>query len=219
MSENRVIGGIVTTNLRSGLAALGLSDNESRVVLLEKYLSELELWNPHYKMIAETGNLVTRHIIDSLAALSLIRALAPRSLADIGSGAGLPGIPLAIWLENCNVTLVERSGRRAGFLRNVVLSLGLSRISVEEKPVEQIVGQFDLITFRAFSPIDGKLLDSLEKILAPHGVIAAYKGRRDTIEDELSTVSGRFEDVNIQALEVPGLDEERHLVTIRLMPG
>ncbi len=208
--------GIGNDSLRRSLTALGLSDNESRVVLLEKYLSELELWNPRYKMIADTDNLVTRHLADSLAALPLLRALDPKTIADIGSGAGLPGIPLAIWLEDCAITLVERSGRRAGFLRNVVLSLGLSRISIEEKPLEQLTGQFDLITVRAYTTHDGELLDSMEKIMAHGGVIAAYKGRRQTIDEELSSVSGRLSHLDVRALEVPGLNEERHLVIMRL---
>jgi len=201
-------------DLRNGLKMLGLESSGDRVEKLERYIAEIELWNPKYALIAPGEDIVGRHVLDSLSGLEVIRELGPRTLADVGSGAGFPGIPLAIWLNDVDITLIERSGRRAGFLRNVILTLGLNNVSVLEKPVEEASadGKFDVITFRAWSAVDDSILDSLGAILANNGTIAAYKGRKDVIESELSAVTGRLVIREIRAVEVPGLNDERHLV-------
>jgi 16S rRNA (guanine527-N7)-methyltransferase len=207
------------SHLQKGLEELGLESSGSRVDRLESYISEIELWNPKYGMIAPGEDIVGRHVLDSLGGLSLIQGLKPRSLADVGSGAGFPGIPLAIWLENVPVTLIERSGRRAGFLRNVVLLLGLKNVTILERPVEELTADglgFDVITFRAWSAIDDGLLTSLASLLSPGGSLAAYKGRKVVIDTELANVSGRLTSRDIIPLKVPGQSDERHLVLLKI---
>ncbi len=207
------------SHLQKGLEELGLESSGSRVVRLESYIAEIELWNPKYGMIAPGEDIVGRHVLDSLSGLAPIRSLEPRSLADVGSGAGFPGIPLAIWLENVPVTLIERSGRRAGFLRNAVLLLGLKNVTILEKPVEELTADglgFDVITFRAWSAVDDGLLTSLASLLTPGGSIAAYKGRKEVIEAELASVSGRLSSRDIIPLKVPGQSDERHLVLLKI---
>jgi 16S rRNA (guanine527-N7)-methyltransferase len=137
-------------------------------------------------------------------------------IADAGSGAGLPGIPLAIGLPDCRFTLIERMGRRAGFLRNTLAVLGLNNAETEEGETERTApGRFDLTVFRAFRPLEPAILKGLFRLLAPGGVLAAYKGRRDKIEAEMGAIAeltGGWEAVPCPA---PFLDEDRHLVIIR----
>jgi 16S rRNA (guanine527-N7)-methyltransferase len=194
--------------------------------LLERYIAEIELFNPAYGLVGakDHGELVTKHILDSLSPLSIMlrlieeRQQAPGAalhIADAGSGAGLPGIPLAIALPDVSFTLIERMGRRTGFLRNTIAVLGLINTAVEEGEMEkQTPERFDIITFRAFRPLDAPLLKGLFRLLAGGGVLAAYKGRMEAIEKEMAAAekfTGSWEAI---PCPVPGLDEERHLLVI-----
>lgn len=198
---------------------LGLENSGPRVEKLERYISELELWNPKYGMIAPGEDIISRHVLDSLSGLRVLQQLEPGNLADVGSGAGFPGIPLAIWLEETQITLIERSGRRAGFLRNVILNLDLKNVSVLEKPVEKAAADgvsFDVVTFRAWSAIDEGLLKAIGGILVDGGTIAAYKGRLDVISAELEGVSNSLVFKEIIEMKTPFQSEDRHMVLIRI---
>ncbi|MDR2661790.1 MAG: 16S rRNA (guanine(527)-N(7))-methyltransferase RsmG [Treponema sp.] len=214
---------------RDSETAAGLIGPRRSVIadLLDRYAAEIERFNPLYGLVRvkDREELVTRHIFDSLAPLGHIAALlglrrqnrGPQ-LADAGSGAGLPGIPLAICLPGVPVTLIERMGRRANFLRNTLAVLGLSSVTVEETEMERFPpGRFKVVTFRAFHPLERTLLHSLFRLLAPAGpsgpgVLAAYKGRREKLAAELEAASCTAE---IIPLSVPFLKEERHLALIR----
>jgi 16S rRNA (guanine527-N7)-methyltransferase len=196
--------------------------------LLDRYAGEIERFNPRWGLVKvqDRAELVTRHILDSLAPLEHIAGLlGNRPLADAGSGAGLPGIPLAICLPGIPVTLIDRSGRRANFLRNTLAVLGLSSVTVEETEMERSPpGRFGVVAFRAFHPLEKTLLRSLFRLLlpagpsSPAGVLAAYQGRREktltALETELEEASCTAE---LIPLSVPFLNEERHLAVIR--PG
>ena len=136
---------------------------EEIISFLELYIKEIETFNSVYGLVGVTNTeeLVIKHILDSLAPLEIIsnllqsslgdlgasaplREVPPIKVADAGSGAGLPGIPLAIALPNCEFTLIERMGRRAGFLLNTKAVLNLSNINIEEKEIEK-VNQINLI--------------------------------------------------------------------------
>jgi 16S rRNA (guanine527-N7)-methyltransferase len=199
---------------------------------LDRYAGEIERFNPLYGLVKvrDRKELVIRHIFDSLAPLEHIAALletagpesasaAPPVLADAGSGAGLPGIPLAICLSGVRVTLIERMGRRVNFLRNTLAVLGLSSVTVEETEMERAgPGRFGVVAFRAFHPLERTLLDKLSRLLlpagpaGPAGVLAAYKGRREKLAAELEAAACAAE---IIPLSVPFLNEERHLALIR----
>jgi 16S rRNA (guanine527-N7)-methyltransferase len=210
--------------LKEGLGKLGLEESDSRILpLLERYVEEIELFNPAYGLVKvkDRRELIVKHILDSLAPLNIIRSLSKNSeslkIADVGSGAGLPGIPLAVCLPDAAFTLIERMGRRAGFLRDAVAVLGLPNVTVEEAEMEKIAmaieNHFDLIVFRAFKPLDGAILKGLLALLKPSGFLAAYKGRRQAIEEEMSGLQNLpWEAI---PLEVPFLEEERHLVLIK----
>ncbi|MDR3114811.1 MAG: 16S rRNA (guanine(527)-N(7))-methyltransferase RsmG [Treponema sp.] len=200
------------------------------VPLLEQYICEIERFNPVYHLVKVRNRreLVVKHILDSLGPLGIMLrftenlgggSIPPRRFADVGSGAGLPGIPLAIGFpdsEQYGFTLIERMGRRAGFLRNTKAILGLTNVTIEEGEMEKSPsGRFHLITFRAFRPLEPRLLTSLFRLLAPGGVLFAYKGRQETIASEMlrvETVLGSWEQI---PLRIPFLEEERHVVVLR----
>ena len=213
--------------LEEGLSKLGLLQDRN-FQLLNRYIEEIELFNPAYGLVKvqDKAELIVKHILDSLAPLNIIRGLSNKTIADIGSGAGLPGIPLAICLPDVEITLVERMGRRAGFLRNTIAVLGLSNVNIEEAEMEKLSPAFDLAVFRAFKPFDAGIMKYLKRLLAPNGNIAAYKGRRQSIEEEMEQTAASMEKhQNIDSrmaltwevfpLDVPFLEEERHLVVIK----
>ncbi|MDR0998026.1 MAG: 16S rRNA (guanine(527)-N(7))-methyltransferase RsmG, partial [Treponema sp.] len=161
-------------------------------VLLERYMAEIELFNPAYGLVSVKNRreLVVRHILDSLAAIGALSGIlsegAAGRITDVGSGAGLPGIPLAIVLPHASFTLIERMGRRAGFLRSAIASLGLPNAAVEEKEMEKAApDRFDLVVFRAFRPLDPPVLKGLLRLLGEGGVLAAWKGRQSVVREEL----------------------------------
>jgi len=208
----------VLGELENGLNLLEIETGGRRIDRLRRFVTELALWNPKYGLLADIGDVISRHVLDSLAALKYIEELEPRNLADIGSGAGFPGIPLAIWLEDVDFALIERSGKRAGFLRTVSLILGLRNVNIVEMPVERFsgCGRFDVLTLRAFSKIDSRLLSILGRFLTSDGTIVAYKGRESSVRRELSALEGYAARCEFRRLEIPGLNEQRHLAMIRL---
>jgi len=204
--------------LENGLNLLGIELGGHRIDRLRRFVAELELWNPKYGLLAGIEDVISRHVLDSLAALKHIEKFEPENLADIGSGAGFPGIPLAICLEDVSFALVERSGKRAGFLRVAALILGLKNVSIVEMPMERLSGRqrFDLLTLRGFSPIDSELLKALRGLLAPGGRIVVYKGREEPVRKELASLRGRLAALSeLRRLDIPGLNEQRRLLTIQ----
>jgi 16S rRNA (guanine527-N7)-methyltransferase len=219
--------------LEEGLIIIGVQGREKVLPLLTKYIEEIELFNPAYDLVKvkDRNELIIKHILDSLAPLSILLNLQgktkPRRIADIGSGAGLPGIPLAICMPDADFILVERMGRRAGFLRDALAILGLPNVRVDESEMEKLPqkltseNRFNIIVFRAFKPLEPMLLKGLSKLLVPGGVLAAYKGRRESIENEMNVLRAKgagvfIDNCEIIPLEVPFLDEERHLVLMKL---
>jgi 16S rRNA (guanine527-N7)-methyltransferase len=225
--------------LRRGLAALALPDEGPLADGLARYLSEIELWNPAYGLVkADSDELVVKHALDSLAPLPLIVALlggiasgrtaaakGPGEasllpplrlrLADIGSGAGLPGIPLALALGDVEVTLVDRMGRRIRFLENQKALLGLSNVRILESEVERVEGRFDLVTFRAFRPFERRLFSKVFALCETDGALVAWKGRIDRAKAELAAIEGLFSRADVVPLRVPFMEEERCAVVLR----
>jgi 16S rRNA (guanine527-N7)-methyltransferase len=199
--------------------------SEEFISLLERYIKEIELFNSAYGLVGtdSTNELVVKHILDSLAPLGIIikllndtAAAEEVQIADAGSGAGLPGIPLAIALRQYSFTLIERMSRRAGFLFNTKAVLSLSNVNVEERELEKAAsGHFSFVTFRAFKPLEPKLIKILFKVCAPGGIIAAYKGRREKIEAEMLPLHKICENWEAIPYKVPFLEEERHLLIIK----
>ena len=197
--------------LESGLEALGL-DAALAPPLLE-YLALLVRWNRTYNLTAvrEPRQMVTRHLLDALALAPHLDAVA--SLADLGTGAGLPGIPLAIARPALRVALVESNGKKARFLRQAVRSLGLGNAGVHEYRAEalDLPGRFDAITARALATL-ADIVAVGGHLLRPGGRLLALKGARP--DAEIAALPAGWRAGNIVRLHVPGLDAERHLVTV-----
>jgi 16S rRNA (guanine527-N7)-methyltransferase len=195
---------------------------EGLVSLLYEYIDEIELFNEAYGLVGfhSREELIIRHILDSLAPLGIICRLlgeAPaQTLADLGSGAGLPGIPLAIALPSVKVTLIERMGKRAGFLRNTLAVLGLKNVELEEKEVEKALPcRFGIISSRAFAPLDSRTIKQMFRLLVPGGIITAYKGKKEKARAEKNAVPDQNLDWTLIPCPVPFLEEERHLAVVK----
>ncbi|WP_455382240.1 16S rRNA (guanine(527)-N(7))-methyltransferase RsmG [Salinispira pacifica] len=207
--------------LAAGLTAIGLPDSGRQRELLDLYLSEVELWNRRVDLVkvADRHDLVLRHILDCLAAVPVLSEYGLTDWADVGSGAGFPGIPLSIFLPGYRFTLVERSGKRAAFLRGVVAVLRLSdRVEVHEGDVARLSRSFSGVVFRAFRPFTAEVVKTLSRVVQEKGALVAYKGTRRAIDAELSALTESFTLDSVKRIEVPFLDEERHLVLARRAP-
>ena len=180
---------------------------------LERYISEIELFNPIYKLVSyqDRDELIIRHILDSIAGVKVFEALEGSSIADLGTGAGFPGVVLAIMLDR-PIVLVERMKRRVDFLKNVILRCNLKNVRIVSKDVSEVEERFDIVTCRAFHPIFD-IIDDVDRILSPNGVFAPYKGKKSYLYSEIENLSNW--DVSITNLHVPFLDEERIIALMR----
>jgi 16S rRNA (guanine527-N7)-methyltransferase len=198
--------------LRRGLLALGVGLSDQQVEGLERYLALLEKWNRVYNLTAirEPERMVTHHLLDSLAILPHVRG--PRVL-DVGSGAGLPGIPLAIAAPELAVTLLDSSHKKAAFLQQAVAELQLANATVVTARVESwpTDARYDTIVSRAFADL-GEFVSAAARLLAPGGIAAAMKGVHP--RDEIERLPAGFRVRQILKLGVPLLDAERHLVLV-----
>lgn len=212
----------MTEKLTQGLAKIGLTLSDSQVDMLEAYIQEVLEFNKGYNLMkAENADeLAVNHILDSLVAVPALSSLiAGRSLsiADIGSGGGCPGIPLAIAFPDQHFTLVERMDKRCVFLESVVKKLGLSNVTVACTAADAVAPEsFDLEVFRAFHPFDKKIITLLFRMLKKDGILAAYKAREEKILAEMDEIKPFIKGYEKIKLTVPFLeDHERHLVVIR----
>jgi 16S rRNA (guanine527-N7)-methyltransferase len=196
--------------LRAGLAALSLELPAEVVERLLDYLDLLHRWNATYNLsaIRDPAEMVTRHLLDSLAVAPYVSGA---TLADLGTGAGLPGIPLALVAPEREVALVDSNGKKTRFLRAAVRELGLANVRVVESRVEAVEGRFECITARAFASL-ADMLAWGGHLLAPGGRWLALKGRYP--HDELDALPAGFAVEAVEPLAVPGLDAERHVVII-----
>lgn len=197
--------------LAAGLSALDVALDADAIERLLDYVDLLVRWNGAFNLTAvrDPAEMVTRHLLDSL---TILPHVVGATLADLGSGAGLPGIPIAIATPGREIVLVDSNGKKARFLREAVRRLGLAKTRVAESRVEDLEGTFDCITARAFASL-GDMLAWGGHLLAPDGRWLALKGRFP--DDELAGVPDAFEVEKTIELEVPGLDAERHVVILR----
>lgn len=208
--------------LSQGLAALALPAEGPLMERLTAYLEAIEAWNPTHGLVGASGDdLIVKHALDSLAPLSVLDRLAAEaartrtSLVDLGTGAGLPGIPLALARSGWDIVLMDRMTRRIAFLETMKKDLPLPNVEIVETQVEHAKGSFDLVTFRAFRPFERKLFKKVFAVCAPWGFVVAYKGRREKAEQELGEIEGLYAEQTIIPIKVPFLDDERCLVVMR----
>lgn len=207
--------------LDSGLEALGLALSERQRELLIAYLELLAKWNRAYNLTAvrDPKAMVVRHLLDSLAVAphldpedgGVLRVL------DVGTGPGLPGIPLAIAFPQSTFFLLDSNGKKTRFLTQAKAELGLANVTVIESRVEEFHPDvlFDVVTARAFASLS-EIVTGCRRLLAPRGRIVAMKGA--VPEAELAALPGDLR-AEVIALRVPGLEHEaRHLVIIGVAP-
>ena len=204
----------VEHQLDEGLAQLDLMLSPAARNQLLRYLVLLQKWNRVYNLTAirQPGKLVSQHLLDSLATLP---HLPGPKLIDVGSGAGLPGIPIAIARPDWQVVLVESNHKKAAFLRQAVIELGLGNAQVaiaraeEWHPAELAAGAVS----RAFSDLAG-FVEAARHMVAPGGILAAMKGVYP--DEELEQLPADVLVERVVALEVPQLRAARHLVLVRV---
>lgn len=206
--------------LRAGVQALGLDLTEAQEQSLLDYLAWVAKWNRVYNLTAVRNpqEMLTHHLLDSLAVVAPLRRwlqttglTAPR-LLDVGSGAGLPGVVLAIACPQLQVRCVDTVAKKARFVQQVAAALRLPNLQGVHARVESLPGPFDVITSRAFA----SLVDFTHwsgAALAEQGVWLAMKGK--VPQDEMAALPPAVQVFHVEPLAVPGLDAERCLVWMR----
>jgi len=207
----------VELRLRQGCEQLNLNLSDLKYKQIIDYLNLLIRWNKAYNLtsVREPFEMVERHILDSLSVLPYVEG---QKILDVGTGAGLPGMILAIVNDEQNYVLLDSNGKKTRFLTQVSLELGLKNVVVENSRIEkyQFDEGFDVILTRAFASLSemlkltGHLLKSTTQILAMKAQI---------LNDEITTLPEGFIVDSIEPLQVPGLSENRNLVILRRKAG
>lgn len=204
------------SQLQEGLAALGLDLSGAVQAKLLDYVTLLKKWNRVYNLTAirDESEMVTQHLLDSLSVLPVVpeSALAGRRWADVGSGPGLPGIPLALARPDLDMTLIEAVEKKSAFQRQSKIELGLKNIAVVSDRVEEVPGGlFDAVVSRAFADL-ATFVDLAGHLLGQNGRLYAMKGL--VPEDEMSRLPAGWAVLDCARLNVPGLVAQRHLIVL-----
>jgi len=206
------VAGPIELRLAAGLAELGLALAPAQVEALLTLVAELADWNERFNLtaITEPAGVVDKHLLDSLAVLPLLQGL---QVADVGSGAGFPGLPLAIADLDRRYTLIESTGKKAEFLRHVVERVNLPNVEVVQGRAEALKPHrpYDSVIARAL----GSLADFVRvagHLAGRDGKLLAMKGK--VPEDELKAIPTGWKALAAHPIRVPGLDAERCLVEL-----
>ena len=210
-------------SLMAGAKQLGVSLNADQYQQLEGYLTLLKKWNRVYNLTAVTDadQMVKYHLLDSLVLLPYLQNsqsdLHPLRIADVGSGAGLPGIVLAIVFPHHQYYLLDSNGKKTRFLTQVKIELGLDNCTIIHDRSEKYEPpvKFDLLVSRAFATLKN-FIDSTKDLIKPGGHIIAMKGKYPLLE--LEDLPDTVTIQEVLPVRVPFLNEERHLVMIKNLP-
>lgn len=214
------------SGLRQGLVELGLALSDAQVQQLLDYLDLIQKWTKVYNLTAvrDPAEMLTHHLLDSLAAIQPLRrqlqsqglaAPKPIRLLDVGSGAGLPGIVIAICCPEITVHCVDTVAKKAAFIQQVAVSLKLPNLRGLHARVESLMEPYDVVSSRAFA----SLVDFTNwsgGALGEQGVWMAMKGKHPA--DEIAVLPSSVEVFHVEQLVVPGLDAERCIVWMRASP-
>ena len=200
--------------LIDGLHKLDIRPQDHQIKMLLCHLKELSVWNKRINLVKATGDdLIIKHVLDSLAGLHPIEDLEPESVLDAGSGAGFPGIPLAIFLPDIQFTLIDSSTKRAAFMQNVRALIGLANCTIVNERIQEHSAQYELVCCRAFMDIN-EAFKNLSPRMAAGGSMLFYKGKRNVLEEEIRVLPNCCV-ARIEEIHVPYLNEERHLLLVR----
>ena len=207
----------LTAILADGAKGLSLNLSEAQIAKLIDYLALMSKWNAVYNLTAvrDPVQMVTQHLLDSLAAVSAFDGA--KNVLDVGAGGGLPGIVLAIWAAEgqpeMRVSMIDTVHKKTAFLTQVKAELGLSNVSVHTARVEQWEApqKFDVITSRAFAELSD-FVNWSGHLLAEGGEFIALKGISP--DAEVAHLPAGWKVREVRALQVPTLQAERHLIFI-----
>jgi 16S rRNA (guanine527-N7)-methyltransferase len=205
------------SKLAAGATALGLTLSDDAVLRLTRLLDELGRWNAAYNLtsIRQREGMLTHHLLDSL---SIHGDLAGATVADVGTGAGFPGLPLAIADSGRHFTLIDSNNKKVRFVAHAARALGLDNVTAVHARAEHFAapGPFDTVVARALAPLP-QLLAEVRSLCGPGTRVLAMKGRRP--DDEIAAIPPQWALVETRALSIPGLDAERHVVVLALAPS
>ena len=204
--------------LLQGLDALQLSLSDAQVSQLLDYLELLQKWNRVYNLTAvrDPQDMLTHHLLDSLAAVPPlqrhVQQQSSKTLLDVGSGGGLPGVVFAICVPELQVSCVDTVGKKAAFIQQAAPGLRLANLRGIHARVEQLTDVYDVVSSRAFATLKD-FTDWSQQALAPEGVWLAMKGKEPV--DEMAALSSSVEVFHVEQLTVPMLDAQRCIVWMR----
>ena len=203
--------------LDDGLKELALSLQEHQKKQLLRYIELLVKWNRAYNLtsVRDPSDMISRHLLDSLV---ISPYLSGQHILDVGTGAGLPGIPLSILFPSRSFTLLDSNGKKTRFLMNVKLELGLSNVAIQNCRSESFQPDplFDTVVSRAFASLEN-MLNWTAQMTGDSGVYLAMKGLYP--EDEIQLMPNEFKVAESKVLNVPNSDAERHLIIIHKVRG
>ena len=196
------------SRLRRGTNELGLTLSDEKVDQLLLYLALIQKWNKAYNLVgtSDTSELIDKHLLDSLSISPYIHQ---SPVIDVGSGAGLPGIPLAISLPDISFTLVDANGKKVRFMRQACIELNLTNVEIVQTRIENFTASSDYKTVvsRAFAPLDSAL-EQLSKVCSDDGKITIMLGTAPQTVPK----SEHFQEITIHKIDVPGLHSNRHIL-------
>ena len=204
--------------LLQGLDALQLSLSDAQVSQLLDYLELLQKWNRVYNLTAvrDPQEMLTHHLLDSLSAVPPlqrhVQQQSSKTLLDVGSGGGLPGVVFAICVPELQVSCVDTVGKKAAFIQQAAPGLRLANLRGIHARVEQLTDLYDVVSSRAFATLKD-FTDWSQQALAPEGVWLAMKGKEPL--DEMAELSSSVEVFHVEQLTVPMLDAQRCIVWMR----
>lgn len=207
--------------LRGGLAELGLDLNEQQISQLLEYLELIRKWGRVYNLTAvlEPAQMLTHHLLDSLAVVVPLRRQTggrPSSLLDVGAGAGLPGVVIAICCPEIRVDCVDTVAKKAAFIQQAAASLRLPNLRGLHARVENLRGPYQVVASRAFASL-ADFTSWSRAALAEEGVWMALKGKHPA--DEIAALPAEIEVFHVEQLSVPALDAERCIVWMKPAVG
>jgi 16S rRNA (guanine527-N7)-methyltransferase len=207
------LNGIKRAKLQTGIDSLAIEYNADQLDKLLLYLNMLERWNKAYNLTAvrDPMEMIDLHLLDSLAVLPFINK--STDIIDVGTGAGLPGIPLAIMSPDKAFTLLDSNGKKTRFLFQAINELDLTNVVEVNARVERFQPEkpFDTVLSRAFSSIPD-MLKNCSHLTTETGDFMAMKGKNP--ESELSQLDKNYKVSDLCRLKVPGVEGERHLIKI-----